>query len=139
LKAAVLARLHAEAFAHARPWSEAEFTALLQQPGVIACGDAACFVLGRVTLDEAEILTLATSPAFRRQGLAAKATAQFELAIIEAGARSVFLEVAADNVPARSLYASLGFGQVGRRRAYYPRAGHPPADALILRKQLAAR
>ena len=37
------------------------------------------------------------------------------------GARTVFLEVDEDNVPARRLYRRAGFREVGRREGYYPR------------------
>jgi ribosomal-protein-alanine N-acetyltransferase len=52
------------------------------------------------------------------------------------GARSVFLEVAADNVPALGFYKSLEFEQVGRRSGYYQRSDGTQCDALILRKSL---
>ena len=51
------------------------------------------------------------------------------------GAQSLFLEVGADNAPARSLYSQAGFVEVGRRRDYYRRhTGF--ADALVLRVTL---
>ena len=43
------------------------------------------------------------------------------------------------NGPARALYATLGYAQVGRRRGYYARAAAPPVDALVLAKPLADR
>ena len=52
------------------------------------------------------------------------------------GAKAVYLEVAEDNVAARRLYASHGFEEAGRRRAYYPRAGAGAVDALVLRRAL---
>ena len=39
---------------------------LLPQTGVILCGDAKSFVLGRVIAGEAEVLTLATHPDHQR-------------------------------------------------------------------------
>ena len=42
------------------------------------------------------------------------------------------LEVRASNGPARQLYESLGFLQVGLRKNYYR---NPKEDALILRKE----
>ena len=53
-----------------------------------------------------------------------------------AGARALFLEVGADNPPARALYEAMGFRVIGARAAYYRRGDGPPADALIMRLSL---
>ncbi|NCO87237.1 MAG: GNAT family N-acetyltransferase [Rhodobacterales bacterium] len=134
---AALAALHAQAFDATRPWSEAEFAALLTAAGTILTGDTRAFVLGRVTLDEAEVLTLATAPAYRRQGLARAALAAFEAAAQARGATTVFLEVAEDNAPARALYAAQGYAPAGRRPGYYATGTGTPVAALVLRKTLA--
>lgn len=133
--AAELARTHAEVFVHPRPWTEAEFAALLHSPGVVLTGTAQAFVLGRIVLDEAEVLTVATAPDVQRQGRAVAAMAAFE-DDLPPSVISVFLEVAEDNAPARALYDRLGFAQVGRRPRYYTRTNGHPVDALILRKTL---
>ena len=133
-----LAATHRAAFMAERPWSAMEFADLLAQRGVILCGTAASFVLGRVTLDEAEILTVATHPEMRRKGLAQAALTDFCNRAAQAAAVAAFLEVAADNDAARALYAGQHFTQVGRRRAYYHRADAPPVDAIILRRALTA-
>ncbi len=133
---ATLATLHATAFSATRAWSEAEFAALLAQPGTVACGDDSCFALIRVTLDEAELLTLATDPARRRQGLARSVLTMAEIAAADAGAASMFLEVAEDNAAARALYDIAGYAQVGRRPGYYLPKDSAPVAALVLRKQL---
>ena len=73
-----LARLHATAFEQDRPWSPEEFASLLTQPGTLLLGDERAFILGRVILDEAEVLTLATHPDHRRRGLATTLLARFE-------------------------------------------------------------
>ena len=49
-------------------------------------------------------------------------------------ARCVHLEVRPSNVPARSLYESLGFVTTGRRRRYYG-----DEDALLMTRFLPAR
>jgi [ribosomal protein S18]-alanine N-acetyltransferase len=99
-----MAALHAAAMTTPPPWSEAEFAALLAAPGTFAMGDARAFALGRVVLDEAELLTLATHPLNRRTGLARAALAAFESAARTRGAATALLEVAADNAPAIALY-----------------------------------
>lgn len=134
--AGTLAGLHAKAFD--APWDASALGDLLRQAGVFGLGvgalgvDAAGFILCRVAADEAEILTLATAPGSRRQGLglllveAAAETASAQ------GASRLFLEVAEDNAAARALYARAGFLEVGRRRGYYARPGGPPINALVL-------
>jgi [ribosomal protein S18]-alanine N-acetyltransferase len=104
---ALLARLHAQAFA--APWSEAEFADLLGQAGVFAVVEPDGFILVRVVLDEAEILTLAVRPEARRAGLGGRLTGRGAVAAAQAGASRLFLEVAEDNVAARALYDRAGF------------------------------
>ena len=127
-----LAETYAAAFPDERHWGAAEFAELLAAPGAILSGDAASFVLGRVTLDEAEIVTLATHPGNRRQGRARAALEAFHDAARAAGADTAFLEVAEDNVAACALYAAAGYVRAGRRRGYYSRPDRPPVAALIL-------
>ena len=130
--AATMAQVHAAAYRIDRPWSLREFAELLESPHVLALGDGRAFILARVIADEAEILTIATDPAHRRQGLARAMLDQFHAAAQTRGATRAFLEVAADNHAARALYEAAGYRQTGQRRAYYPRAAGPAADALIL-------
>ena len=131
--AATMARIHAAAYRLDRPWSHAEFSGLMDSPHVIALGDDRAFLLARIIADEAEVLTIATHPDHRRQGLAHALLARFHAAAQAKGAVTAFLEVAADNAPARALYLSAGYAQAGLRRGYYDRADGPAADALILR------
>ena len=131
-----LARLHAAAFTQERPWSAAEFAALLSLPGTLLLGDDRAVLLGRVVADEAEVLTLATHPGLRRQGLGAALLLRFHDEARARGAARAFLEVAEDNLPARALYGAGGYGQVGRRPAYYARRDAPACAALVLSRDL---
>ena len=131
-----LTATHARAFAKTRGWSAPEFAALLANPGTILVGDATAFILGRVTVDEAEVLTLATDPAHQRRGLARVALDGFEATARTAGAKSVILEVAEDNHAAIALYAAASYVQVGRRPGYYATQTGNPVAALILQKLL---
>ncbi len=131
-----LAALHAAANDRDRPWNAAEFAGLLALPGVLLLGDERAILLGRVVADEAEVLTLATDPEHRRQGLASALLATFETQAAAGGAVRAILEVAEDNGAARMLYAGRGYGAVGRRPAYYARIGGPPVAALILARIL---
>ena len=53
------------------------------------------------------------------------------------GARNAFLEVAATNSTALSLYRSSGWVETGRRPAYY-KATPSRIDAILMAKALAA-
>lgn len=128
-----LAQIHASAFDHG--WSADSIAALISE-GAIALATDDGFVLVRAAAGEAEILTLAVEPAFRRRGSGRELVEAAAEAVRADGAESLFLEVAADNTPARSLYRACGFEQVGVRRGYYARTGQPQADALVLRRSL---
>lgn len=131
-----MARTHAAAFTQSRPWRAEEFAALLEFPGTFATGDATCFALVRVIADEAELLTIATHPDHRRQGLArACMTAWMEEAAAR-GAVQAFWEVAEDNAAAIALYDVMGFVRGGQRPGYYPREDGPAADAVIMTRNL---
>ncbi|ARO14003.1 ribosomal-protein-alanine N-acetyltransferase [Ketogulonicigenium robustum] len=129
---AELAATHAQAFTQQRPWSEAEFAALLQQTGVTLVGDARSFLLARIVADEAEILTIATAPAAQRQGLAARNLREFLASLALRGVAQVFLEVAVTNDAAQALYSRASFAQIGRRRGYYHLTDGTQVDAIVM-------
>ena len=78
--------------------------------------------------DEAEIITVAVSPAHRRQGIA-RALMEHMLRLAEDALASVYLEVRASNTPAIELYRSLGFAGTGVRKNYYT---SPREDAVLM-------
>jgi ribosomal-protein-alanine N-acetyltransferase len=123
------------------PWSEMALAATAAGEGVQtlaaeAEGEIVGFVMVRVAVGEAEILTLAVDPARRRQGLGAALVDGALETARRAGAHAVFLEVATDNPAAIALYGKLGFVEAGRRPRYYARREGPRVDALILRRDL---
>ena len=84
-------------------------------------------------LDEGEVANLAVAPGLRRRGVG---STLLDAAIRESQSRGVsnlYLEVRESNQSARRLYASRGFDEVSRRKAYYR---SPVEDALILRRTL---
>ena len=133
---AELAELAGRAYRHTTPWSEADFAGMLELPGVVLTVRDAAFVLGRVVVDEAEILAVASDPATRRRGAARAALAAFEQGARARGAVRVFLEVAAANAPARAFYAACGYSGTGRRRGYYHLADGTRDDALLMSRAL---
>ncbi|MCX7889007.1 MAG: GNAT family N-acetyltransferase [Rhodobacteraceae bacterium] len=131
-----LARLHAACFTFPRPWSEAEFAALLGDPTVRLVAAGGGFLLGRVVAGEAEILTLAVLPAMRRRGIGRDLLARFLDAAAAEGAERAVLEVAETNAAARALYRGAGFVEAGRRRGYFARPDGAREDALALSRRL---
>ncbi|WP_377508632.1 GNAT family N-acetyltransferase [Octadecabacter sp. R77987] len=111
----------------------------MADPQVILCGDDLAMVIARVVLDEAEILTLATDPDHRRNGLARAVLQSCEARLRTRGVRRVFLEVAADNRAAQALYKGFGYIQAGERPDYYSRKDGTNVAAHLLRKDIAAR
>ncbi len=131
-----LAALHAQGFSTPRPWSAAEIAGLLASPGCFLLGADSAFLIGRCVLDEAELLTLVTAPAARRQGRARALLDGFLAEARARGAARAFLEVAADNVAARALYAAAGWQEDGRRRGYYQGPDGQKTDAILLSRPL---
>lgn len=160
-----LAMLHARAMPQTRAWSSHDFADLLATPGCFLTGvpsslqryagggerserwaappttattksaQILAFALGRVTLDEAELLTLAVDPAHQRQGLGRQCLAQFEAEALDQGATRAFLEVAASNHAALALYRNTGWTQDGTRPNYYAGA-NTREDAILFSKSL---
>lgn len=127
-----MASLHKAGFATPRPWTEAEFADLLGQSGVIAEAETHGFALLRVTVDEAELLTITTAPVARGKGIAGRLLSRILSRAADTGARSCFLEVAANNGPARRLYDGAGFAQVGVRPRYYRAPDGTAVDAIVM-------
>lgn len=135
--------LHREAFEPMgeRGWSRADIAGLLASPGVaglllMEAGADIGLAICRIVAGEAELLTIAVDPAHRRRGAARQLLGAVVESVEAGGARTLFLEVAADNPAALALYRSMGFQPVGRRAAYYPRRDRSAADALVMRLNL---
>jgi [ribosomal protein S18]-alanine N-acetyltransferase len=132
-----LAAIHASAFA--RPWSTLDFERLIAERGVIAdglflgrAGKPAGFVLSRIVLDEAEILTVAIAPEARGKGHARPLLVHHLDALSRRGVTRVHLEVEEGNGPAIALYRRLGFQETGRREGYYQKADGTRVSALTM-------
>jgi [ribosomal protein S18]-alanine N-acetyltransferase len=135
--AAAIARLHAASF-H-RGWSDGEIEGMLRDRAVLAhravSGRSLCgFILSRVVVGEAEILSVAVASARRGKGLARRLLDLHLRRLAGLGVRTVFLEVDEGNAPALRLYRRAGFSEVGRRAGYYQ--DNRGAAALILRRDL---
>jgi ribosomal-protein-alanine N-acetyltransferase len=81
---------------------------------------------------EADVLTVAVLPDFRRQGIAREFMRQIGEWAKDRGASALMLEVEKSNSAAIELYRSLGYMQISVRMDYYG----PGQDAFVMRKEL---
>jgi ribosomal-protein-alanine N-acetyltransferase len=135
--------LHGERFF--RGWGDGEFHSLMSQSTVFgsiaritssAIHTLGGFVLAREVAGEAEILTIAVSDRFGRQGLGWRLMLAALREISTRGGRSVFLEVDEGNDAAIGLYRKLGFRQVAERKGYYSDGKGNKSTALVMRLDL---
>jgi ribosomal-protein-alanine N-acetyltransferase len=82
---------------------------------------------------EADILTVAVLPEYRRQGIAKEFMRQIEQWSMERGASAMMLEVEQSNESAIELYKGLGYLKISVRMDYYG----PGKDAFVMRKDFA--
>ena len=113
-----------------KPWTANDF-ADLKKSGCEIIASQNGFVVYRVTLDEAEIITIGVHPDARNTGIASAMIGIVLGELKKSGVKTVFLEVAKDNAPARRLYESNGFEQIGVRPKYYD-----GIDAILMKKDL---
>ena len=125
-----VASLAAQCFS--TPWSEEIYRRELENPQSVGFvyrenQQPVGFIHCNFVLDELTLNTLCVLPEYRRKGIArALWNAVFEMM---RGVCSVcFLEVRESNLPAQTLYRSIGFEQNGYRPRYYSQ----PDEAAVL-------
>ena len=124
-----LANLHKKCFP-TKPWSADDFRDLKNSGCEIIMSENG-FIVYRIAVDEAEIITIGVNPDFRRQGIAAAMVGIIEKTLKNQGVKKIFLEVASNNIPAQKLYENSGFVQVGLRPKYYD-----GVDAILMSKDI---
>jgi [ribosomal protein S18]-alanine N-acetyltransferase len=137
-----LSLLHAERFY--RGWDDGEFHSLMIQPTVFGYTarpnngivDLGGFVLAREAAGEAEILTVAVSNKYPRQGLGWRLMLAALRETRGRGGETMFLEVDEGNDAALGLYRKLGFRKVAERKGYHAAAGGHKSTALVMRLDL---
>jgi ribosomal-protein-alanine N-acetyltransferase len=124
----------------AESWSEASYWSELAQPQtrhyVVAedlrqpAADRLAGYAGlAVTEDEAHVLTLGVRGDQQRRGIGAVLLRDLLAVAADRGARTVLLDVRADNPTAQRLYARHGFVRAGIRKRYYQPSG---TDAVVM-------
>lgn len=83
--------------------------------------------------DEVHLLNLSVAAAHQQRGFGRAMLRWLRDEAGRGGARAMTLEVRPSNEPARQLYASEGFEQIGLRKRYYPSFNRSREDALVLR------
>ena len=96
---------------------------------VIAGQEAAGFFLSRTGYEEEELLLLAVSPEYRRQGLGIILLNELTRAAKSRDAQRIFLEMRRGN-PAEWLYRDYGFAPIGERPNYYLASNGERIDAI---------
>lgn len=139
--AASAAARHAEGFAD--PWSAASIEGLIANPNVLGLGweeggRLLAFALFQSSGGDCELLTIATDPARRGEGIAGALLAAAIAEISAGGDTRLLLDVAEDNTAGRRLYARFGFTEDGRRKRYYTAGRDVPVDAILMSRRLGA-
>lgn len=80
-------------------------------------------------LEEAQIISVAVHPDWRKKGLGKKLFEEVIECSQKDGVELFTLEVRSDNTAARALYEAVGFEVVGVRKNYYT---SPVCDALLM-------
>jgi len=125
--------LDLESRTYSTPWSEQIFRDELAADGrtyvkaVAASGVLAGYAGLMEVGEEAHITTVVVDPEFRGAGIDTRLMLRLVSAALEAGARSLTLEVRVSNAAAQALYRRFGMAPVGVRKAYYV-----DEDALIM-------
>ncbi|MFK5925786.1 MAG: ribosomal protein S18-alanine N-acetyltransferase [Desulfuromusa sp.] len=117
------------------PWTSRQFLQELENPAatILVCENETRivgYICYWLIAGEMQILNLATSPKFRRQGIAAQLLAEVFKRCAFSELSSAWLEVRSGNLTAKALYQRHGFKLSGTRKAYY-RDGE---DALVMVK-----
>ena len=121
------------------PWSEAifrdcfnaDYTGLALEVEDVFLG----YGMVSIAAGEAHILNVVIDASQRSRGLGKKLVKRLIDQTRWHRAERVFLEVRASNNVARRLYTSLGFLEVGIRKAYYP-GRHTREDAVVMSLKL---
>ena len=126
-----------ESYSH--PWSEQSFLGCLDGADecwvLVVDDEISGHLVLKIILDEGQILNICVRPSLQSKGIGAEMMTFAEERFIARRVSTVFLEVRSSNTPARRLYDSAGYAEIGRRHGYYPAAGGRE-DALIMGLQL---
>ncbi len=121
-------------------WTASQCLSLLTMPGSTLFlaridNDLAGFALTRWVADEEELLLIAVHPDWQCSGIASALIENIKATARNAGRRTIFLEVRANN-SAFHFYCRNGFEQIGVRPGYYLGANGARYDAISMKFQI---
>ena len=130
-----IAELEKETFS--LPQSKKDFEEMVTSPQKLLLvatldGERAGYIGAYTVCRESDIMTVAVAERFRQNGIG-KMLVSSLFDELSGESDALFLEVRESNLPARRLYSSLGFYEVGKRKAYYKL---PTEDAILYKKDL---
>ena len=125
-------------FGEDSPWTEDQLFKLLEARNSIMLAaiqeeEIVGLLVASTTTVESDIYMVVVGEDYKRQGIGQQLFSYLIDYCTKEGLETIFLEVRESNLPAFNLYKSLGFEEIGRRRAYYSR---PIEDALMMKFDL---
>lgn len=96
-------------------------------------GQIAGYSVFYLTPPESELPDIVVDEKYRGQGLGRELLSKSIKELKSRDIDSIFLEVRVSNTPARSLYESIGFEEIGKRKYFY---SNPVEDAICMRLDL---
>ncbi|WP_116301310.1 ribosomal protein S18-alanine N-acetyltransferase [Alkalilimnicola ehrlichii] len=128
-----------EQAAYPYPWTEGIFRDCLKVgyrcEVCVVDERIAGYVVWSLVAGEGHVLNLCVDPAYQGRGLGRVLLRHMVAQAERAGADVLFLEVRPSNKPALRLYDSEGFGEIDRRKNYYP-ADQGREDAVVMARYI---
>ena len=121
------------------PWTRGHFADCLKagySGWVLKVGEViAAYAVLMMVVDEGHLLNIGVASDYQRQGLGGRLLEHVMARTRQSGGLTLMLEVRPSNDKALRLYQRFGFGEIGRRKGYYP-APLGREDALVLRRKV---
>ena len=116
------------------PWSKKDiFSYICSDTGMcftaLEDGEPIAYIIGQKIPPEAEIYRIAVREDKRQRGIGYRLLSYALKTERGSGVETVFLEVRERKLPARNLYRTYGFNEVGHRENYYQ---NPKDNAVIM-------
>ena len=116
------------------PWSKKDiFSYICSDTGMcftaLDDGRPIAYIIGRKIPPEGEIYRIAVREDKRQRGIGYRLLSYALKTERGSGVETVFLEVRKQNRPARALYLSYGFTEIGERKNYYQ---NPTDDGVVM-------